>query len=72
MSFDSFLESLERSGWPEATCLIAQIALTLFTVFNIRKNYNRFPIKQLSPICTLAALAAFLLINILSVIGRQI
>lgn len=48
------------------------MALTLFIVLNIRKNYNRFPIKQLSPMCTLAALGAFLTINMLSVIGRQI
>lgn len=72
MSFDSFIEELERSGWPDATCLTAQIAITIFTAINIRKNFNRFPIKQLSPVCTLAALASFLLINIISVIGRQI
>jgi hypothetical protein len=51
---------------------MAQIALSAFVFRNIQRHRNRFPIKQLSPICTLAALAVFLIINLLSVLARQI
>jgi hypothetical protein len=51
---------------------VAQLSLSFFVFRNIRRHCRRFPIKQLSPICTLAALGAFLVINILSVIARQI
>ena len=72
MSFNDFLTSLQTSGWPDAACLFAQIILSAFVILNIRKHHKKFPIKQLSPVCTIAALLSFLLINILSVIGREI
>jgi hypothetical protein len=70
MSFEDFLANLETSGWIEGSCLLAQIFLTAFITINLRKNANKFPIKQLSPICTMAALASFLLINIITVVAR--
>jgi hypothetical protein len=51
---------------------VAQICLSGFVFANIRRNARRFPIKQLSPVCTLFALGTFLMINILSVLAREI
>jgi hypothetical protein len=53
-------------------CLGAQVALSGFVFANIRRHCRRFPIKQLSPVCTLFALSAFLAINLLSVAAREV
>lgn len=53
-------------------CIIARLLLSLLVVLNIRANYNSFPIKQLSPLCTLSALLCFVLTNLISFTGRLI
>lgn len=71
-SFDDFLKDLERSGLPDFLCLLAQILITLQIILNLRQNFHRFPIRQLSPASTIAALLSFGLVNVISVIARYV
>lgn len=72
MSFEDFLANLETSGAPEITCIFAQTALSIVIIYNIRTNSHRFPIRQLSPLCTIAALFSFQFVNIISAIARYL
>jgi len=56
----------------EFVCLGAQVVLTIIIYRNIKLHWDEFPIKQLSPLCTLIALLSFLVLNLFSVIGRII
>lgn len=67
-----FLRDLEMSVAPGALCLVAQGIVTVVVVYNLRKHWDLFPIKQLSPLCTLVAALSFFLLNVLSVIGNSV
>lgn len=54
----------------ELLCLGTQTLLTIIIIRNLKIHWEDFPIKQLSPLCTLTALLAFLVLNLLSVLGR--
>lgn len=70
--FSTFLHDLETSAVPGALCLVAQGMVTVVVVHNLRKHWSLFPIKQLSPLCTLVAGLSFFLLNVLSFIGKSI
>lgn len=66
------LKDLEKSSAPEAVCLSAQVLVTVVVMMNLRRHWNLFPIKQLSPLCTLIACLSFFVLNLISLIGRSI
>ena len=41
-------------------------------MYNLRRHWDLFPIKQLSPLCTLVAALSFVLLNIVSIIARAL
>ena len=66
------MKQFEASYATEAASLIAQAIVTVAVIYNLNKHWQLFPIKQLSPLCTLIALLSFFLLNIISVIARVI
>ena len=64
------LKNFENSYAAETTCLIAQAIVTVAVIYNLERHWRKFPIKQLSPLCTLVALISFFLLNVISVFGR--
>lgn len=66
------MEDIANGYAPEIICLISQIIATTYTLIRLRDNQFEFPVKQLSPIITAAALMCFILANLVSFIARII
>ena len=64
------MRSFEATYATEATTLIAQALVTIAVIYNLDKHWKLFPIRQLSPLCTLVALISFFLLNLIGVIAR--
>ncbi len=68
----SILTNFEKNLSSDIICLVAHTLLTIIIVHNLKLRWNEFPIKQLSPLCTLLAALSFLLLNVLAFVGRLI